>query len=49
MEQDTQSEEIEVCEFCEGTGLVDTEWINPQTHLPEPNGVEKCICQLELE
>lgn len=35
-----------VCEICEGTGKVSTTWTNPDTHLPEPDGEEPCVCQL---
>lgn len=41
-------EEIEesVCEFCLNTYKVETYWINPDSHLPEPDGERSCVCQI---
>lgn len=48
MGKNTKSEEeIKKCEICEGTGIVATMWLNPITHMSEPDGEETCICVLD--
>jgi hypothetical protein len=37
----------QVCEFCEGTGLVSVDESDGEGHMMRGVGTEKCICQLE--
>lgn len=34
------------CPRCNGTGWIDTQWINPDSHMPEPDG-ERCFCTID--
>lgn len=41
------AEDLEVCEICGGTGVVEEYIYDPDCHQLQPTGTKPCICQLE--
>lgn len=47
MTEEKEIEEMEeVCEFCGGTGEVETDIFDEDSHQYQPVGIKECICQL---
>lgn len=48
MKKNNHEEDEEVCEFCEGTGEVSTDEVDPDSHqVMRGVGTEKCICRMK--
>lgn len=43
---ENEQEEIEVCEYCEGTGVMSTNESDGEGHIMLGVGTRKCICQI---